>query len=518
MLPRIPGSKLGPATKENESIHANGSHIIDNNTILAMATKLSNLTRDLESTKENNMKLVHEITNMKQQMQNEQLTFMAANQEIRSVVSAEITARRKGYKQMQGSLENFSMIQNDVMSSFRREISSLVDEVGSKLSIAEKNVSIMTNRVLSEVDEIREYSKKSIANLSNDFYDIKRSVGSLKEHPHDGGGEKLSQFKVGSYQFKIHPIFKSLLLNTYLSQYSTRYNQAEIEEVRTSIDADLRLVRSYVDETKQSVLKDIAKQVVSIVSKVEQTLIAYESKADENLKSVISHISEEISTVVTEESDKRAAAISDAENKVQKTVDGISIICSTLREEMLLVAKTAAKGVNNEKADRIDSVRKIIELMGKNIDDDDAVNFENNILQIPGITGNLNSLKYSEAPKQLEVLNTQQNGPIEKEMNVKLSETDNAVMAEEDEAALAKGATMIQAQMRKKSAMKKVESMKAEKAAAEPAMADAVMAEEDEAALAKGATMIQAQMRKKSAMKKVESMKAEKAAAEPANA
>ena len=204
MLPRIPVHKPGPATnrtaKENEFAHANGSDFIDNKTLLSMATKLSNLTRELDSTKDNNMKLVHEITNMKQQMQNDQIAFIAANQEIRSVVSAEITARRKGHKQIQASLENFSMIQNDVMSSFRREISTLIDEVGSKLSIAEKNVSNMTNRALSEVEEIREYSRKSITNLSNELYDIKRNIGSLKEQLQQGtGGGNMANFKVPTY-------------------------------------------------------------------------------------------------------------------------------------------------------------------------------------------------------------------------------------------------------------------------------------------------------------------------------
>lgn len=91
-----------------------------------------------------------------------------------------------------------------------------------------------------------------------------------------------------------------------------------MEEVRAKIDSEVQHVRTYVDDIKQVILKDMSKQVVSVVGKVEKTLVAYEIKVDENLKSVIAHISEEISTMVVEEADKRTVAIQDAEKKFKK--------------------------------------------------------------------------------------------------------------------------------------------------------------------------------------------------------
>ena len=108
------------APKGNDSYKHVGAAGVDMQTIEAMASKLASLTRELDHCKENNAKLSNEVSGLRAQISTDQLGYIAANQELKSVVSAEITARRKGTSKMTADLDKLTILQADNASSMKK--------------------------------------------------------------------------------------------------------------------------------------------------------------------------------------------------------------------------------------------------------------------------------------------------------------------------------------------------------------------------------------------------------------
>ncbi len=448
------------APKGNDNYKYVGAAGVDMQTIEAMASKLASLTRELDHYKENNAKLSNEVSGLRAQISTDQLGYIAANQELKSVVSAEITARRKGTSKMIADLDKLTILQADNASSMKKELMLLAEDFGSRLISNERGVSLMNNQISNEILHMKEFSKNNLQSLNNEMYELRRHVQDVKQSANQDSKHEAMIAKLSG----------------------------AIDDIKLQLDGDNNLLREYVEEMYLKADTKAVNDINSFKAQVNLKLFEIEQLVDTSMKQVLIDVSEEIAASIVEESDKRTEQINAAE---VKAMESIIAITKPIRDEMITIAKATSNKFSVETSKRQEIIEKLLNVI------------QDTVQSVP-----------SAAMISLSQLN--------KTVNADDLSINDASMNVEEEMHVA--ATKLQGQFRKGLAKKRVVEIRKEKDTAaggalntkpEPTVAEDA-AEEllnvDEATpeQIESATKLQSQIRKNQSKKRVEELRKEK--------
>ena len=246
------------APKGNDSYKHVGAAGVDMQTIEAMASKLASLTRELDHCKENNAKLSNEVSGLRAQISTDQLGYIAANQELKSVVSAEITARRKGTSKMTADLDKLTILQADNASSMKKELMLLAEDFGARLISNERGVSLMNSHISNELSSMKEFSKNNLQSLNNEMYELRRHVQDIKQSANQDTKHEATIAKLSG----------------------------AVDDIKLQLDSDNNLLREYVEEMYLKADTKAVNDINSFKAQVNLKLFEIEQLVDTSMKQV----------------------------------------------------------------------------------------------------------------------------------------------------------------------------------------------------------------------------------------
>ena len=303
-----------------------------NNVLEALVAKVAKMSTDLENQKEINMSLSRELVTIRDNLNQETLQSSELSTELRSVLSAEITARRKGYTKINETVDKLILTQKDELISMRKEFQMLADNLTMRMEASENHINNTANTVLREIRETREFARKGIDALELEFKQAQEQI-------------------LGTMTFILTLILTltlTLILisldqrrgnNTDDNKYSTsptkrisnNYSEADVMSrlliLEDNIDKKLRtesevryegdtVLRDFIDSIQQSLGKKLEDTVGRLKALIAQKLDEHETQMDANIKQILTDVSEEIAFCINEESDRRYEEIQQAENRI----------------------------------------------------------------------------------------------------------------------------------------------------------------------------------------------------------
>lgn len=173
--------------------------------------KLDNMVYDMDSVKSNHSQLVNLVTTLQTHIGEEHIHRINGQQELREVISAEITARRKAQNKNLQALEKLSQKQDQELSTMKGELRLLAENIGTRINVIESNVSAAVTALFQEVRDIKEYTRNTMQ--------------LMREEVQAGGGNNISAGKAGSkFDGDIHTALVDKVEELY-DQTSTRFEQ-----------------------------------------------------------------------------------------------------------------------------------------------------------------------------------------------------------------------------------------------------------------------------------------------------
>ena len=129
----------------------------------ASAHKVANLIRDFEVLHSSSASIMSLVGALQSHLAEERAHRLSGQQEIREVVSAEITARRKNQTKVQSMLEHCTNRQEEDSAAFRRESLLLADHLDGRIRTVEVSITSLATSLYQELRDIREYTRDSVA-------------------------------------------------------------------------------------------------------------------------------------------------------------------------------------------------------------------------------------------------------------------------------------------------------------------------------------------------------------------
>jgi chromosome segregation ATPase len=295
---------------QQQQHHLQDERGFDSSTFHAMATKLSSVTRELEALKEGYSNLMSEYSSLKAHVSNDRAAITAGNLELKSVISAEITGRRKGFTKLSSAIEQVTIKQNDMYSLVRKDLQHLSENLNLKIDTNERHVTKICETNLRESRESKEYARQMIQRLGEE----------LRARPAQPAKD-LQPSLIGYLTEEEFTNRIQILKNKIDAEHNARLL------IEQSIGAMFEEERSYTDK------------------KIEDM----ELLIDRNIQHLVRDVSEEISK-----------EISDAENRA---MDGVASISESLGNELALVANAAAESVVSENRERKATTKKVIRII-----------------------------------------------------------------------------------------------------------------------------------------------------------
>jgi hypothetical protein len=173
------------------------SRIGGENNDLREGGNLASILREIESGRATNAQIIALITTLQTHVADEHVHRINGQQELREVLSAEITARRKAQNKVSGTLDSLLKQQMDDLAKLRSENSQLQENLGLRISALETNVSTAVSSLFQEVRDVREYVRTVVGQTKEDLTVIKRQVA------HGGGNSANSVGAVDDLQLAI---------------------------------------------------------------------------------------------------------------------------------------------------------------------------------------------------------------------------------------------------------------------------------------------------------------------------
>jgi len=131
-----------------------------NSVLEALVAKVAKMSTDLENQKEINASLSRELVTIRDNLSQETAQSHNLSTELRSVLSAEITARRKGFTKINETVEKLVLTQKDELISMRKEFQMLAENITMRMEASENHINNTANTVLREIRETREFARK----------------------------------------------------------------------------------------------------------------------------------------------------------------------------------------------------------------------------------------------------------------------------------------------------------------------------------------------------------------------
>ena len=136
------------------------------------ASKFGSVMREVDGLKANNAQLVSLITTLQSHVADEHIHRINGQQELREVVSAEITARRKAQNKTSSTIERALSRQDEDISMLKKDTSLLAENLNARISTIETNVSTAVTSVFQEIRDVREYTRSIILKIREDIATI----------------------------------------------------------------------------------------------------------------------------------------------------------------------------------------------------------------------------------------------------------------------------------------------------------------------------------------------------------
>jgi len=143
--------------------------------------KLISLAGDVESLSVNSQQQLALLGALQAHMAEERMHRLTGQQELREVVSAEITARRKAQAKSSAAMERVLVRSEEESLSLRRESVLLAESINGKIQTIETNLVSVTSSVFSEVKDIREYTRDMLEIIREEISKLQTSVGGPME-------------------------------------------------------------------------------------------------------------------------------------------------------------------------------------------------------------------------------------------------------------------------------------------------------------------------------------------------
>jgi len=149
--------------------------------------KIANLIRDFEVLHSSSASIMSLVGALQSHLAEERTHRMSGQQEIREVVSAEITARRKNQTKVQTMLERCTARQDEDAANFRRESLLLADHLDGRIRTVEASITSLATSLYQELRDIREFARDAVTknreeiNIIRSFAEATSTAGLASE-------------------------------------------------------------------------------------------------------------------------------------------------------------------------------------------------------------------------------------------------------------------------------------------------------------------------------------------------
>jgi hypothetical protein len=238
------------------AVGGNNRKVITADVLDTMSRAISKLSVDHEKQLRKVSDIDSSCIKLQQVLNDQSADLVSQVDELKTVISAEISGRRKGQAKIQTVLEGVLNAQNDKedVISLRREMQTIVEQFTARLDSNERLMHTMTNMLRREIDDSKEFARTAVHSLREEMRSYSQSV---QNTVNSGAARETAEYVAPEMGSKGHA----------KQSLSTATNASDDPEIQHL--TDLMLLRQRVDDIEDR-LDSIGNSVVGVEDVMNQ--------------------------------------------------------------------------------------------------------------------------------------------------------------------------------------------------------------------------------------------------------
>jgi hypothetical protein len=238
------------------AVGGNNRKVITADVLDTMSRAISKLSVDHEKQLRKVSDIDSSCIKLQQVLNDQSADLVSQVDELKTVISAEISGRRKGQAKIQTVLEGVLNAQNDKedVISLRLEMQTIVEQFTARLDSNERLMHTMTNMLRREIDDSKEFARTAVHSLREEMRSYSQSVQNTVK---SGAARETAEYVAPEMGSKGHA----------KQSLSTATNASDDPEIQHL--TDLMLLRQRVDDIEDR-LDSIGNSVVGVEDVMNQ--------------------------------------------------------------------------------------------------------------------------------------------------------------------------------------------------------------------------------------------------------